>query len=869
MVTTLGDAGLGVRALTAVPGAVIPGGTATVVATIDNPAGLALSYAWTTSDAAWSVTGAGATAVVTAPAARSAVCALTLTVTDAAGATAQGMLALVTTDAARPVAVIAGPAPLTGIVNIPVPLDGSGSQSSLPTGLVYNWSVTSAPAGATARFVDATNAANAHVAQPSFVADRAGSYGVQLQVIDTQDASASAFAITSVVLDGPTKLVIVSGDGQSGQVGTDLAQPLVVRATTASDVAVPSVGVGWDLVGGSAFTTTVTTNAAGEALLAVQLGRLAGDGSAKAVLNDDPTVTRTLAFHALAGPAVNIAVAGDVVTTDGTMNVTVRTVDQFGNPATDNAAANTAAFHLAVASPSGNARLVPAGGGPTNGLDAALAGGAYTITVTDTAVEQVSVTLSPRTTSGIAVLPFSAWTVEAYDTAELGFGANWTRTGAPPWHVAAAPEPAFAGAQAFGVALEPSEAVANVTTTLRRTAALVNPLAVVRADFRSHVQVASRYDQTAGCTAQPVLLVGRSNGATFTAKTPVGGYPVRDACAASGRQPSLATSDWVAQRVDLTDDLTGAPGNQYLAFTVQNPTPARNLAEAASWYVDDVRLSRFAPAAAFGNATANGLFLPGAATQVKFTAADFSSALPAYGSCLGGLNTVAVSAVIVDAHGNTTQDSQMIYRITWDGSALLQAPLVGTLEGIGPHQLELQFVAGQAQVVFSDTTAETLHFALQNTHAYPGIDSSSTAVGTVVNWVCHHAWGGGAAWSDGTALATFDATEADRACEEFARTQGYAGYSCGANVDYPNASFLTAGTNYLFAYGSGTVGVMQGFCRTVYDAGCMTSTQCPTYIAGQSLRANWNANCLSWRLCGGFNVCTSYSFWPTSSSTWQ
>ncbi|MBI5480510.1 MAG: hypothetical protein HY906_16755 [Deltaproteobacteria bacterium] len=867
-VATLAHTQLAVTSITATPAPVQPGGAMTLSAAIANPDGLALTYAWSVVDTSWTITPNGARATLVAPGLRNQTTIATLTVTDAAGGTATGSVIVSTTGGARPTAVIAGTPPLAGVVNTRLALDGSGSTSPVPTTLLYGWTVTSKPAGATATFVDSTGMANANIAQPFFLGDTAGTYGIQLQVGDAQDPANSAFATTSVVLSGATTLTIVSGDGQTGPVGADLPLPLVVKVATGGGAGVPNVDLRWDVTNGTGFFSTTITGADGQSWLSLRTPRLAADGTVKVSLVKDPTVTATFTFHAVAARAASINVRGDVGTTDGPITVTVQVVDQFGNPATDNVAANTSRFHLDVTSGSGNARFQP-GGGPVTSLDAQLVGGVFTVPLTDTMVEAATITISPTPTAGLTVLPFTAWTIEAYDNAELGIG-NWTRTGSPTWQVATGAARVESGWRSFGMELFPSEVVSPEGSMLRRVAALINPLALVKLEFRHKATVPTVAATDLGCAAQPLLLVGRWNGASFVTKQPVGGYPVRTGCANPGLAPSYATTDWVAQTFDLTDDVTGA-GNQYAAYYLQNPLPTRTPASAASWYVDQIKLTRFATTSSFVSAAANASFTPGAAVKVQFTADDFTPAV-AYGSCLSGLQGLAVGAVILDAHNNVTWDSEMIYRLTWDGAAVLTGLTTGTLLATGTHQADLQFNGGQAAVTFTDATVETVNFGLQNPNAYPGIDVSDTAIGTASTWYCHHAWGANAPWSDGTPLDTYTQVEAARACEEYRRWNGGAG-GCDTDPDYPNAAHLLLfGWNYFWTYGAGgTVAQASGACRQWADAACTLTLQCPSYTAGAVFRIPWTASCFSgWRLCGGINYCqAAYTFTPNSSALWH
>ena len=91
----------------------------------------------------------------------------------------------------------------------------------------------------------------------------------------TATASVTVTAPPVVVTPGPAaRLVMVGGNAQSAKAGTELPQPLVVRATDASGRGVPNVLVAWTPSdGGSARPAAVTlTDAQGQASVRWKLG---------------------------------------------------------------------------------------------------------------------------------------------------------------------------------------------------------------------------------------------------------------------------------------------------------------------------------------------------------------------------------------------------------------------------------------------------------------------------------------------------------------------------------------------------------------------------------------------------------------------
>ena len=142
----------------------------------------------------------------------------------------------------------------------------------------------------------------------------------------------------ATALAGPAQaLVAVAGDGQSGAVGTTLAQPLQVRVEDAHGNPVAGASVSFAVVegGGSLQPAQVATDAAGLASATWTLGTAAGAHAAEASIAGLPPVR--FGATALAGPAqALVAVAGDgqsgTVGTTLAQPLQVRVEDAHGNP---------------------------------------------------------------------------------------------------------------------------------------------------------------------------------------------------------------------------------------------------------------------------------------------------------------------------------------------------------------------------------------------------------------------------------------------------------------------------------------------------------------------------------------------------------
>jgi hypothetical protein len=96
----------------------------------------------------------------------------------------------------------------------------------------------------------------------------------------------------------PAKMVVISGDLQSGMVGTELQQPLVVRVVDDRDRPVKNQLVNFVVIagGGSVFAGSAITNADGEARERWTLGTVAGDTQRVEARAVDPSTGQALVF---------------------------------------------------------------------------------------------------------------------------------------------------------------------------------------------------------------------------------------------------------------------------------------------------------------------------------------------------------------------------------------------------------------------------------------------------------------------------------------------------------------------------------------------------------------------------------------------
>lgn len=150
-------------------------------------------------------------------------------------------------------------------------------------------------------------------------------------------------------------LALVSGVGQSGLVGANLAQPLIVRAQDQGGDPVSGAVITWTVVTGEGTATPSqsVTGADGLASTTFRLGGTAGDHRVRATLGDAAPVEFTAT--ATAAPVSQLTVvSGDnqtaVVRTQLPVRLVIKATDAFGNPRSGVVVAFTAALGSGVVS---------------------------------------------------------------------------------------------------------------------------------------------------------------------------------------------------------------------------------------------------------------------------------------------------------------------------------------------------------------------------------------------------------------------------------------------------------------------------------------------------------------------------------------
>jgi hypothetical protein len=231
----------------------------------------------------------------------------------------------------------------------------------------------------------------------------AGSRTVSATVTTVPPLSGTSAAV-AVAPAAPATIAAVSGGGQTGVVGTALAQPLVALVSDAFGNPVPGVAVAFT---GSASPNPATTGATGTVAATATLPTTSGAAS---FAGSVAGLATPASFAETAVPAAPTAVTLAGVPTPGitagvAFAVTVRAFDPFGNAATN--------FGGAVAiSSSDPAAVLPAGATFTAGVTAALpvtlrSAGARTVTATIVGVPAATAS-SPTTVTAAAASALAA-----------------------------------------------------------------------------------------------------------------------------------------------------------------------------------------------------------------------------------------------------------------------------------------------------------------------------------------------------------------------------------------------------------------------------------------------------------------------------
>lgn len=203
----------------------------------------------------------------------------------------------------------------------------------------------------------------------------------------------------NVALGAPGKVTLISGDGQTGQISSELPIPLAIRVVDLGGNALPKIQVSWNVIQGSATLSanSSTTDANGAASVKVRFGSSPGQVKVKALVNNSLSIV----FNESAGtaPVATIAVvSGDnqtaLVGLSFPQPLTVAVGDSSGNPV-PSTTVNFTVTGDATVSPSSVA--TSSDGTATVSLTAGTTAGSVTVTAESSGIQIVfqSLTVIP------------------------------------------------------------------------------------------------------------------------------------------------------------------------------------------------------------------------------------------------------------------------------------------------------------------------------------------------------------------------------------------------------------------------------------------------------------------------------------------
>jgi adhesin/invasin len=168
--------------------------------------------------------------------------------------------------------------------------------------------------GASVSPATTTTAADGTATAQVVLGTRPGTQAGEVRALGGQgQATASATFSLNAVPENANGITAVSGMDQSGQVGTALANPLVVQIADAFGNPIPGIDVAWTVDGGGSVSSpTTTTGADGQTSVTRTLGTTAGTQRTLASVDGLAGSPVTFAHTATAGAASGLSiVSGD------------------------------------------------------------------------------------------------------------------------------------------------------------------------------------------------------------------------------------------------------------------------------------------------------------------------------------------------------------------------------------------------------------------------------------------------------------------------------------------------------------------------------------------------------------------------------
>jgi len=162
-----------------------------------------------------------------------------------------------------------------------------------------------------------------------------GTAGTQTTLASAEQLAGSPVTFThTATAGGAASVVKFSGDNQSAQAGTPLANPLVVQVLDAQGNPIPNRAVTWVVAEGAVSPETSTTDAEGKASTSWTVGSTPGAKTANAVVSGVGTAT----FNAIAtagavsGATSDVSADPTTINVGGASTITVLVRDGSNNP---------------------------------------------------------------------------------------------------------------------------------------------------------------------------------------------------------------------------------------------------------------------------------------------------------------------------------------------------------------------------------------------------------------------------------------------------------------------------------------------------------------------------------------------------------
>jgi hypothetical protein len=579
--------------------------------------------------------------------------------------------------------VVAGTCAVTGLTR--VGLDAAGSLDPEGAALRYSWAFVTIPPGSTVSFN------NPSVANPTFVPDTEGTYQMRVFVSDGTNMAASD--ILSLESSGPTDMVPIAGDDQTGGVGTTLPVDLEVEVSNACGALVASAAIEWIGVNASPDPATSFTGSHGRATTSVTLGSELGTASVTATLLGTGS-SATFAFTAVPGPVAQILmdeVEPTPVNATTPVTITFRATDAYGYLVDE-----LVSFDVNIGSLPTSATLDDDGdgdcttGGATR-MSVTTTNGVATAEVCNTTAEDVYVAVENVVAPGAGTVRVGGRITWRTDDFESDTGQYQTTGTRNPWELGPPTYPpglsGYSPVQVRGTVLggelDTSGSFFGDVTALQTHVDTTYPVgAVYSATLELNHFYDLEYSSRANCYSNAQLWAS-CYGCTLL--MPEGGYNGNDCYFTSAPAFTGTSNDFAPIRFDLAG-VAGTAFDLYWSVTFYEQSGG------AGWYIDDLRL--------WGMVQYPRIrFVAGAPVEARVLAEN--------SGVVQACAPVTIAGSITDAFGNVSNGSGVEISLTATGNGEFIAGLLGDdfTPGAPPGTATIKTVNGTFSMLLADPAA--------------------------------------------------------------------------------------------------------------------------------------------------------------------